>query len=62
MVAEFLLVEVEQSVPMLVLLGRHGNENIRGSRIVVAQALGNVVVDTAIFLFGADGEGENFAF
>ena len=62
MVAEFLLVDVEQAVPVLVLLDRHGREYFCRGREILAQPLGDVVIDAAILFFGADRQRQDLTF
>ena len=62
MLAEFLLVELDQPAAMLAFLAGHFGEHVGAGRIVLAQALGDVGVDTAVLFLIGDRQGEDFAF
>ena len=60
--AEFLPVEVDQAAPVVIFLGRHVVEDLGAFGVIGAQAFGEVGVDPAVLLLGADGQGEHFFF
>ncbi len=60
--AEFLPVELDQTVAVLVFLFRHALEHFGGGGVVLAHRFGVVGVDAGILFFVADGEREDLAF
>ena len=62
MVAEFLDEEIDEAAAVFAFLGGHFGEDGGGGGIFIAHAVDEIGVDTAVFLLGADGEGEDFAF
>ena len=53
-------VELDQPVPVAVLLVVHGLQRLGRLGIILADALGQVGVNAAVLLLGLDGEGEDF--
>src|SRR5258708_38237638 len=59
MIAEALLVNLEQSRAMTRLLGLHLLEHLRRGRVFLPQAIGEVTVDAPVFLFESDRQRED---
>ncbi len=62
MLAESLLILLEQHVTVAVLLLGHLLEQSGGSRIALGEILGETHVNAPVLLLGGDGERQNFAF
>jgi hypothetical protein len=62
MVAEFFLEQVDQAAAVLALFGGHIEEHLGRPWKIRVQALGDIHIDPAVFLLGADREGEDFTF
>jgi hypothetical protein len=62
MFAKTLPVKVQQPVAMAILLGAHRLELFRLPGIILAQALGKIVVDAGILFFKRNRERQDFAF
>ena len=60
--AEFLLVELDQPAAVVALFGGHLGEDIGTGRIVVAQAFGDVGVDAAVLFLVGDRQCEDLPF
>src|SRR5579863_1338898 len=59
-IAETLLIKVNQALAMTGLFGLHVLEHFRGGGVGVAQAFGEVAVDAGVFFFELDSEREDF--
>ena len=60
MLAEFLLIKLDQPVAMAVLFVVHGHERLGRFGIIAADALGKVGVNAAVLLLVLDREREHF--
>jgi hypothetical protein len=62
MLAELAAIEVDQGAAVLVLLGRHLREHLRGGRVAVLEAIGIIGVDAAVLLLQRDSQSEDLSF
>jgi len=60
--AELLLVQLDQPAAMLALFRPHFGEQVGAGGIIVAQALGDIGVNTAVLFLVGDRQGKDFAF
>lgn len=60
--AETLAVDFGEAAVVLDFLGAHAVENFGGGGVVGAEARGDVGVDSGVFFFRGDGDGEDFLF
>ena len=59
-IAESLLVHLDQALAVARFLGLHFLEDLRRSRIALPQSFGEVAVNAAVLFFELNGECENF--
>ena len=61
-IAKFLLIEIGQPAPVIMLFFRHFHEDLGGGRIGVHQRMGKAAVSAGIVILTRNGEGQNFLF
>ena len=60
--AELLLIELDQAAAVIAFLAGHLGEDIGRGRVVLTQAFGDVLIDAAVLFLVGDGQSEDFAF
>jgi len=60
MVAEIAPIQIDEPVPVAILLGTHFGKDLGGSRVVGLESIREILVDACIFLFEGDGQGKHF--